>query len=120
MAMAEMLIERRLITQSQLDTALEEQREKGGKLGEILVARGWIDRLTLASALSKQWGRVTAAPQPAARPAEPVTVELDSTIVSQREEIAALKAKVTELERMVAWFKDLTAELTRTTGSAAA
>ena len=50
--MGEMLIERRLITQSQLDTALEEQREKGGKLGEILVARGWIDRLTLASALS--------------------------------------------------------------------
>jgi hypothetical protein len=118
MAMGEMLIERRLITQSQLDDALEEQREKGGKLGEILVARGWIDRLTLASALSKQWGRVTAAPQPVARPAEP-TVELDSTIAAQREEIAALKAKVAELERMVAWFKDLTAELTRT-GSAAA
>ena len=31
--MGEMLIERRLITQSQLDDALEEQREKGGKLG---------------------------------------------------------------------------------------
>ena len=61
---------------------------------------------------------MTAAPQPVARPAEP-TVELDSTIAAQREEIAALKAKVAELERMVAWFKDLTAELTRT-GSAAA
>ena len=117
--MGEMLIERRLITQSQLDTALEQQRAEGGKLGEILVARGWIDRLTLASALSKQWGRMTAAPQPVARPAEPATVELDATIVAQREEIAGLKAKVTELERMVAWFKDLTAELTRT-GSAAA
>src|SRR5438552_5871913 len=92
MAMGEMLIERRLITQSQLDTALEQQRAEGGKLGEILVGRGWIDRLTLASALSKQWGRVTEAPR-SARPAAPATVELDATIVTQREEIAGLKAK---------------------------
>jgi len=53
--MGEMLIERRLITQSQLDTALEEQREKGGKLGEVLVEMGYMTRIELAGAISEQW-----------------------------------------------------------------
>ncbi len=122
MAMGEMLLERRLITPSQLETALEEQRENGGKLGEILVGHGWIDRLTLASALSTQWGgKVTEPRKPVEKPAaapDPAAAMHEATIAQQREEIAALKAKVAELERMVDWFKKLTAELTGTSAAA--
>ena len=109
--MGEMLIERRLITQSQLDTALEEQREKGGKLGEILVARGWIDRLTLGASY------LDGRPM---KDAYRVGFYPEGPVFRLPRKLARVKAKVTELERMVAWFKDLTAELTRTTGSAAA
>lgn len=37
-----LLIERGLLTRSQLDTALEEQKRSGEKLGRILVSRGWV------------------------------------------------------------------------------
>jgi hypothetical protein len=44
-----------LITHDQLETALQEQRDRGQELGEFLVARGWITRLDLASVLSEHW-----------------------------------------------------------------
>jgi hypothetical protein len=112
MAMGEMLVEKRLITPGQLESALEHQREHGGKLGEILVARGLIDRLTLASALGQQWGKVTETRSVAA-PVAPAGSQHEALIASQREEIAALRSKVAELERMVEWLKQLTTELTR-------
>jgi purine-binding chemotaxis protein CheW len=37
-----LLMERGLLTQSQLDSALEEQKRSGEKLGRILVSRGWV------------------------------------------------------------------------------
>lgn len=50
----EMLIEAGLIRQEQLETALKEQRERGGKLVEILIAKGFIDVNTFLSFLAKQ------------------------------------------------------------------
>lgn len=37
-----LLMERGLLTQGQLDTALDEQKRSGEKLGRILVNRGWV------------------------------------------------------------------------------
>jgi len=51
----EIFVERGLVTASQLEQALEEQRKTGGRLGEILVATGKLSRLELASALADQW-----------------------------------------------------------------
>jgi chromosome segregation ATPase len=48
-------VEKGLITEDQLETALEAQRETGDRLGEILVDRFGVERLDLASALAEQW-----------------------------------------------------------------
>ena len=52
----ELLYKEGLITKEQLDKALEEQKNKGGKLGYNLVKLGFIDEKTLTSFLSKQFG----------------------------------------------------------------
>src|SRR6201987_5645080 len=54
MRLGEILIERRLITQEDLDRALELQRERGDKLGRILVDLGFIATRDLLAALSEQ------------------------------------------------------------------
>jgi general secretion pathway protein E len=54
MRLGEILIERRLITQEDLDRALELQRERGDKLGKILVDLGFIAQREVLSALAEQ------------------------------------------------------------------
>ena len=54
MRLGEILIERRLITQEDLDRALELQRERGDKLGKILVDLGFIAQRDVLAALSSQ------------------------------------------------------------------
>lgn len=54
MRLGEMLIERRQITQEDLDRALEIQRERGDKLGKILVDLGFIAMRDVLAALSEQ------------------------------------------------------------------
>ena len=51
MRLGEILIERRLITQEDLDRALELQRERGDKLGKILVDLGFVAQRDVLSAL---------------------------------------------------------------------
>jgi chromosome segregation ATPase len=48
-------VEKGLITDEQLTEALEQQRETGERVGEILVSRFGVSRLALASALAEQW-----------------------------------------------------------------
>ena len=50
------LVENGFLTQTELDNALEIQRERGGRLGEILVARGSMTGQGLARALAEQHG----------------------------------------------------------------
>lgn len=52
----EILIERGLISQDQLRHALRIQREKGGLVGEILVALGYVEETDIALALTSQYG----------------------------------------------------------------
>lgn len=54
MRLGEILIQRRLITQEDLDRALELQRERGDKLGKILVDLGFAAQRDVLSALSEQ------------------------------------------------------------------
>lgn len=49
-----LLIERRTITQEQLDAALREQQKRGGKIGDTLVQMGVLAEETLVGALAEQ------------------------------------------------------------------
>jgi chromosome segregation ATPase len=51
----EIFVELGFISGTQLEAALEVQRAKGGRIGEILVAQGSLSRLDLASALAEHW-----------------------------------------------------------------
>ena len=53
-SLGRLLLDRGVITQDQLDIALHLQRERGGMLGEILTARGWVTPLLIAAAVAKQ------------------------------------------------------------------
>lgn len=54
--LGELLLKEGLITKEQLNEALKEQKNKGGKIGYNLVKLGFIDEKTLTSFLSKQFG----------------------------------------------------------------
>ena len=54
--LGELLIEKGLINQAQLDKALKLQKEKGGLIGQILVALGFAKEEEIAQALTVQYG----------------------------------------------------------------
>ena len=54
MRLGEILMERRQITQEDLDRALELQRERGDKLGKILVDLGFVAQRDVLCALAEQ------------------------------------------------------------------
>jgi type IV pilus assembly protein PilB len=54
--LGELLLERGIISQSQLDKSLEYQKEKGGLIGEILVDLGFVKEDDIAQALTAQYG----------------------------------------------------------------
>ncbi len=54
--LGELLIENKLITQENLEEALSIQREKGGLVGQILVALGHTTEEAIAKALTLQYG----------------------------------------------------------------
>jgi type IV pilus assembly protein PilB len=51
-----MLIQEKLIDEEQLEKALEHQMSKGGRLGSILIEMGFVDELSIAKLLSRQYG----------------------------------------------------------------
>jgi len=58
--LGDILLQAKRITSSQLELALEMQRQRGGFLGEVLVGMGMLDRETLDAALALQAGRTPA------------------------------------------------------------
>ena len=54
--LGEILVEKGLVTQKQILTALKKQREEGGRLGSILVGLGYISDSDLIGVLSEQFG----------------------------------------------------------------
>ena len=56
MRLGEILIQRKLITEEDLERALELQKERGDKIGKTLVDMGFIAMRDVLSALSEQLG----------------------------------------------------------------
>ena len=56
MRLGEILIERKLITQEDLDRALELQKERGDKIGKTLVDMGFIAMRDVLAALGRAVG----------------------------------------------------------------
>jgi len=54
--LGELLFDRGIISQEQLDSALSVQREKGGLIGEILVELGFVKEDDIAQSLTAQYG----------------------------------------------------------------
>ncbi len=59
--LGDILIKQGLLKSEQLDRALKEQQEKGGKLGEVLVSMEIVTEQDIARALSKQLGVLHAS-----------------------------------------------------------
>ena len=55
----EILVENGLITESQLNEALAEQRKSGNRLGDIVVKKGWVSSAEIDRCLTIQQGIVT-------------------------------------------------------------
>jgi hypothetical protein len=51
-----LLVDGGLINEAQLEHALAEQRRDGARLGDIVLAKGWVSRLALASVVARQHG----------------------------------------------------------------
>ncbi len=54
--LGDLLLKANVITQEQLDTALKDQREEGGKLGEAIVRLGFVTEDDITETLSQQYG----------------------------------------------------------------
>jgi len=54
--LGELLIERGIIKESELDQALTAQKERGGLIGEVLVGLGFAKEEDIAQALTAQYG----------------------------------------------------------------
>ena len=106
--LGEILVEQALVTDDELDRALQAQRESGEKLGEILVSQGSITRLQLASALADQWTALrkirppssprASRPHPAGAPADASSADVDRL----REAVAALEQRLRAAESLAA------------------
>ncbi|GMR21205.1 MAG: glycosyltransferase family 2 protein [Gammaproteobacteria bacterium] len=57
--MGEVLIKHKLIKESQLEQALELQKRTGARIGDILLAKGWVDPLDFYPLLASQAGHET-------------------------------------------------------------
>jgi hypothetical protein len=65
--LGELLVERRLLSQRQLELALQEHQRTGRRLGEVLVSFGFVSEQALATTLLEQVGLMDAkaeAPEP--------------------------------------------------------
>jgi len=89
--LGEILIQRKRITQEQLGSALQIQKEKGGFLGEILVNLGLLDERDIVVALVIQCGLPYIAVNKYA---------IDPQIVRLIPKEVALKEKVIALDRI--------------------
>ncbi|NLA36931.1 MAG: hypothetical protein GX868_14770, partial [Actinobacteria bacterium] len=67
--MGDVLVDRGLLTQAQLDRRLLDQQQQGARLGKILLAAGDVTRRDLWSAMAETWGidsidLIATPPQP--------------------------------------------------------
>jgi hypothetical protein len=107
-AIGQILVGNGLITAGQLEGALEVQRATGGRLGEILVEHGLIDRMAIASALATQWYTQPPASAEERTPASALASDSEppAPADAEPEHVAALRATIAELEQTVAQLNE--------------
>jgi hypothetical protein len=115
--LGELLVERGLLSQRQLELALQEQNRTGRRLGEVLVAFGFVSHDALTNTLLEQVGLavtepVAVEPLPpvvAAEPslAAPMIVRLDA----DRNDPGAAERKAVELEERLIDFERRSVEI---------
>lgn len=123
--LGDIFVERGIISEEQLREGLEQQRETGGKLGEVLVELGFITRVGLAGVISEQWdelrvsqsGRKTAETE-ARRAASKGSSVVE--VVALRDRLEALTAELADRERRIAQQDATIAALLERPGPAAA
>ena len=117
--MGALLVERKIVTSEQLEEALLLQEERGGLIGEILVATFGVSRIEIAGVLAEQWadlGKAVKAERAASEPApEPVAalvppevrlrrplgqILIEYGFVSEQQLEAALAAQTTSGARL--------------------
>ena len=111
--LGDIFVERRLITDEQLEAALTAQRASGRRLGEILVDLGMVTRVALAGVILEQWddlrvtegGRKSAetvARQSAATGASVVEVALRDRLEALTAELAVRDARIAQQDATIA------------------
>lgn len=143
-----LFVEKGLLSEDQLEQALADQAENGGRLGERLVELGYVSSTTLARLLSEQYGveltldtgfgtglfaelerrqhgeTGVPRPDPVLRPAERrrgerrAGVQPLAALVEQWAKLAAAEARVAELEALVSERDARIAELLERAGAA--
>ena len=104
-----LFVEKGFVTQEELEDALLEQRESGQRLGEILVERGHVSRIELASVIGDQLGELRllrgGLAESNAQPASDggkEKAELEQRLANQAESIDQLLDRINELEEVLA------------------
>jgi hypothetical protein len=116
--LGELLVERGLLSQRQLELALQEQNRTGRRLGEVLVSFGFVSHDALTNTLLEQVGLAVTEPvavEPllppvvAAEPslAAPMIVRLDA----DRNDPGAAERKAVELEERLIDFERRSVEI---------
>ena len=72
--LGELLVEERLLTETELELALQEQARTGRLLGQIVVDRGYVSAFSLARVLSEQHGVRVRESEPEEAPAPGLTL----------------------------------------------
>jgi hypothetical protein len=123
--LGELLVERGLLSKRQLELALQEHQRTGRRLGEVLVAFGFVSHDALASTLLEQVGLaveqplliappVVAAPEP--QTPAPVIVRLDADEPrgnGVQRKAAELEAQLLDFERRSAEIQAAIGEMRR-------
>jgi predicted transcriptional regulator len=122
--LGDIFVERGIISEEQLHEALEQQRESGGKLGEVLVELGFITRVGLAGVISEQWDelRVSQSGRKTAETEARRAASKGSSVVevALRERLEALTAELADRDRRIAQQEATIAALLERPGPAAA
>jgi hypothetical protein len=122
--LGDIFVERGIISEEQLHEALEQQRESGGKLGEVLVELGFITRVGLAGVISEQWDelRVSQSGRKTAETEARRAASKGSSVVevALRERLEALTAELAGRDRRIAQQEATIAALLERPGPAAA
>jgi len=122
--LGDIIVERGLVTPDQLNEALRVQRERGGKLGEVLVELGFITRVALAGVITEQWDalRVTTSGRKSAELQARAAAQPGSSVVETalRERLEALTAELAAKDRRIAQQDATIAALLAQLNSAAA